>query len=112
MATHTTAGLPGFPAVDLFGLPRELVRVEFFGRIVKISGRAPSDGGRPGGPYGRSLYIRNMINGQERYLTHLDELALEVGAIVRPGSIIGTLCDSNVSGKPGTTHVHVGHKRP
>jgi hypothetical protein len=110
--THQTAGLPGYPAIDVFGLPRELVRVEFYGRVIRVAGRAPTDGGRPGGPYGRSLYILNLVNGQERYLTHLDELAVEVGDFVGPGSIVATVCDSLVSGKPGTTHVHLGHKRP
>lgn len=110
--THATAGLDGFPAVDLFGLPRELVRAEFYGRVTRISGRAPSAGGSPGGAYGRSVYVRNAVNGVTRYLTHLDELAVDVGTYVRPGTIIGTVCDSKVSGKPGTTHVHMGSTAP
>jgi murein DD-endopeptidase MepM/ murein hydrolase activator NlpD len=109
--THETDGLPGFPAVDLFGSPRELVRASFWGRVTRISGRAPSAGGRPHGPYGRSVYVRNAVTGAERYLTHLDELAVQVGDVVTPRTIIGTLCDSAVSGLPGTTHVHYGLKR-
>ncbi len=109
--THETSGLPGFPAVDLFGSARELVAAGWWGKVSKISGRDPSFGGRPGGPYGRSVYITNALNGQVRYLTHLDELAVQIGDVIRPGQIIGTLCDSKVSGKIGTTHVHLGHKR-
>jgi murein DD-endopeptidase MepM/ murein hydrolase activator NlpD len=70
----------------------------------------PSRQGSPGGPYGRSVYIKNAVTGSERFVTHLDELAVKVGDLIRPGSIIGTVCDSAVSGKPGTTHVHLGHK--
>lgn len=110
--THQTAGLPGFPAVDLFGLPRELVRAEFWGVVSRISGRPPALGGSPGGAYGRSIYIRNAVTGTTRYATHLDELALELGDRVRPGTIVGTVCDSVVSGKPGTTHVHFASTRP
>lgn len=109
-STHETAGLPGFPAVDLFGSPRDLVVVEFWGRVIRVSGRPPSEGGTPGGPYGRSLYIENTANGTTRYLTHLDELAVGVGDNVHPGQVVATVCDSRVSGKPGTTHVHLGMK--
>jgi hypothetical protein len=110
-ATHATAGLDGFPARDFFGSPRDLVRGEFYGRVSRISGKAPSLGGTPGGAYGRSVYISNDETGTIRYLTHLDELAVAVGDRVKPGSIIGTVCDARVSGKPGTTHVHYGLRR-
>lgn len=110
-ATHPTDGLPGFPAIDLFGSPRELVAAGFWGKVTRVSGHAPSDGGRPHGPYGRSVYVTSSGLGIVRFLTHLDELAVKVGDAVKPGSIIGTVCDSAVSGLPGTTHVHYGLKR-
>ncbi len=110
--THATAGLVGFPAVDLFGPLGAEVVARFFGRVVRISGRRCSDGGAPGGPYGRSVYIRNTVNGRVRYATHLDLLYLSVGERVWPGRSIGTVCDAAVAGKPGTTHVHLGMFTP
>ncbi len=112
VATHQTGGLPGFPAVDLFGFPGELVVAGFNGTVTRKSGRACSRGGVPGGAYGRSVYVVNTDNGITRFLTHLADLAVDVGDRVKKGSILGTLCDSAVSGKPGTTHVHVGMNRP
>lgn len=109
--THQTDGLPGFPAIDLFGEPRELVAASFWGRVTRISGHPPTSGGTPHGPYGRSVYVTSPALGSVRYLTHLDELAVKVGDMVKPGTIIGTVCDSKVSGLPGTTHVHLGWKR-
>ncbi len=112
VATHQTGGLAGYPAVDVFGRPGESARVGFYGRVRRISGKSPELGGRPGGAYGRSLYIRNEENGWERYLTHLDELLVELGDRVGPGELVATIADSAVSGKPGTSHVHMGLKRP
>ena len=110
-ATHQTAGLPGFPAVDVFGSPHELVRAQFWGTVQRLAGRTVAMGGRPGGAYGLSLYVRNAATGDVRYLTHFHELALKVGDAVKPGTILGTIADSAVSGKPGTSHVHYGLKR-
>jgi murein DD-endopeptidase MepM/ murein hydrolase activator NlpD len=108
--THPTAGLPGYPAIDVFGAPGAQVVVEFWGWVRKVSGKPPAAGGQPGGPYGRSVYLLNRVNGVERFLTHLDRLDLAVGQHVRPGQIIGTVADSAVSGKPGTSHVHMGRR--
>jgi murein DD-endopeptidase MepM/ murein hydrolase activator NlpD len=109
--THLTDGLPGYPAVDLFGSPGDDVVAGFWGRVVRISGHPPSEGGRPHGPYGRSLYVHNAVNGWSRFITHLDELHVRVGDRVWPGRRIATVCDSAVSGLPGTTHVHLGLHR-
>ena len=106
--THSTAGLPGFPAVDVFGRPGALVVADFFGKVTRISGRRCSLGGVPGGAYGRSVYVKNAVTGVVRYVTHLDALAVSVGDLIAPGTVLGTLCDSAVSGKPGTTHAHYG----
>jgi murein DD-endopeptidase MepM/ murein hydrolase activator NlpD len=110
--THETAGLAGFPAVDLFAAPRTEVVADFYGVVVRISGRRCCDGGSPGGAYGQSVYITNRGNGYERYATHFDRLFVTVGQRISPGSRIGTVCDSAVTGKPGTSHVHLGMRRP
>ncbi len=109
--THATAGLKGYPAVDIFGHPDggDKVEVRFFGRVRRISGKSCRLGGSPGGAYGQSLYIESSEG--DRYLTHLDKLFVSVGDRVKPGTIIGTVCNSAVSGKPNTSHVHYGFKR-
>jgi hypothetical protein len=47
--THQTAGLPGFPAVDLFARPNTVVLAPEDGVIDKLSGHDPREGGSPGG---------------------------------------------------------------
>ncbi len=110
--THLTAGLPGYPAVDLFGPPGQQVRAGFAGVVRRISGRACELGGRPGGAYGRSLYIASRVQGVDRYLTHLDQLHVAVGERIVPGSLLATICDAAGAGKPGTSHVHYGLSKP
>ncbi|HVJ22525.1 MAG TPA: hypothetical protein VM756_01165 [Burkholderiales bacterium] len=108
--THPTAGLAGYPAVDVFGRPGALVVADFFGKVRRLSGRAASLGGVPGGAYGRSVYVQNAVTGTDRYVTHMDAVAVSVGDVIGPGTILGTVADSAVSGKPGTSHVHYGIK--
>lgn len=110
-ADHETAGLAGYPARDFFGPAGALVRVWFWGEIIRLSGHPCSEGGRPGGAYGRSIYVRNHTNGLTRFITHLDGVFVAVGQHVKPGSFIGTICNSAVSGKPNTSHVHMGLNR-
>lgn len=109
--THATAGLTGYPAVDVFGRPGALVVAGFYGKVRRISGRKAALGGVPGGAYGMSVYVENAEAGIDRYVTHMDCLAVSVGDHVTPGTIIGTVADSAVSGKPGTSHVHYGIRR-
>ncbi len=109
--THQTAGLPGYPAIDLFGPAGQPVSSDFYGFVRRISGRACELGGTPGGAYGRSLYIANSVNGWDRYLTHLDLLHVEVGERIGPGTLLATICDAARAGKPGTSHVHYGLNR-
>jgi murein DD-endopeptidase MepM/ murein hydrolase activator NlpD len=108
MPTHATAGLPGYPAIDVFGPAGAPVVAGFYGRVRRISGRPCSLGGTAGGAYGQSLYVRNGVTGTDRYLTHLDALHVSVGDRVWPRKVLGTVCDAAVSGKPGTSHVHYG----
>jgi murein DD-endopeptidase MepM/ murein hydrolase activator NlpD len=110
-ATHETAGLPAYPAIDIFGEPGAEVLAGFYGIVIRISGRDCAHGGTPGGAYGRSLYIHNRANGWTRFVTHLDQLLVLVGARIGPGSRLATLCDSAVTGRPHTTHAHLGLNR-
>lgn len=107
---HQTDGLPGYPARDYFVRPGGLIVSGFYGRVRRISGRPCSLGGSPGGSYGRSVYVENAETGVERYVTHLDALAVSVGDHIAPGTILGTACDARLSGKPGTTHAHMGKR--
>ncbi len=110
--THQTGGLPGFPAIDVFAPAGAPVVAGFWGRVVKISGRDVSQGGVPGGAYGRSVYVLNLRTGVERYVTHMEKLRVRLGTQVKPGRHLGTVADSAVSGKPGTSHAHLGTRRP
>lgn len=105
-ATHQTAGLPGFPAVDVFAAPNTPVLAPEDGKVDKLSGHDPSEGGEPGGPYGFSIYI-NSISGRY-FLTHFATRDVTLGERVKRGDRIGTVCDSAVSGNPGTSHIHEG----
>lgn len=108
--THQTAGLPGYPAIDHFGKAGETVGAPFAGTVRRLSGHDPSKGGRPGGPYGWSIYLQ-AANGDDAYMTHFGTRKVKVGQKVKRGEIIGTICDSRVSGKPGTSHIHYGLKK-
>lgn len=108
--THQTAGLSGYPAIDIFGQPGDTITAGFAGTVRRISGHPCVLGGPPGGAYGQSLYIRSA-NGDDRYLTHLDKLLVRLGDNIRIGTPLATLCNAANAGKPGTTHVHYGlHK--
>lgn len=104
--THETEGLPGFPAVDVFGKPNEEVRINVTGKVVRLSGHPCSEGGTPGGAYGRSIYIES--DDGTRFLTHFNGVRVAVGALITPSVVLGTICDSAVSHKPGTSHIHYG----
>jgi murein DD-endopeptidase MepM/ murein hydrolase activator NlpD len=111
-STHPTGGLKDYPAIDVFGNPRggDEVVAQFYGKVRKKSGRSPASGGSPGGSYGWSIYVQSM-NGDDRYLTHFGTLRVKVGDAVKPGTVLGTVCDSAVSGKPNTSHIHYGLKK-
>lgn len=109
-ATHETAGLPGYPAIDVFGKPGEPFRIQLTGTVRRRSGHPCKDGGTPGGAYGQSIYIETP-DGDDRYLTHIDKLLVSVGEHITPATILGTICDSAVSHKPGTSHIHYGHHK-
>jgi len=110
-ATHQTSGLPGFPAVDIFGGAGRPVSSGFGGVVARLSGRACALGGRPGGAYGRSIYVADRRSQDVRFVTHLDELLVEVGDAVWPGRVLATICTPPSGSPPGSSHVHLGHRR-
>jgi hypothetical protein len=107
--THETAGLPGYPAVDVFAAPNTPVLAPADGVVDRLSGRDPNLGGSPGGPYGWSVYLTSASG--RFYMTHLGSRNVSLGQRVAQGEPIGTVCDSAVSGKPNTSHIHHGKKR-
>jgi hypothetical protein len=105
-STHQTAGLPGYPAVDVFGSPGTPVGSPVAGTIARFSGRPPSAGAYmgPGGPFGYSIYL-NGANNRSYFLTHFGSRAVQVGQRVRQGQILGTIGDYP-GGVPD--HIHEG----
>jgi murein DD-endopeptidase MepM/ murein hydrolase activator NlpD len=104
--THHTAGLEGFPAVDMFAIPDTVVLAPEDGTIIRLSGRDPSEGGRPGGAYGFSIHLDSPSG--RYFMTHFATRNVTEGQQVKAGEPIGTVCDSAVSGKPNTSHIHHG----
>jgi peptidoglycan hydrolase-like protein with peptidoglycan-binding domain len=106
VSTHQTAGLEGYPAIDNFAVPDTVVLAPEDGTIARLSGHDPGEGGTAGGPYGWSIYLDSPSG--RYFMTHLATRDVAVGQAVTRGQAIGTVCDSAVSGKPGTSHVHQG----
>jgi hypothetical protein len=100
-ATHQTAGLPGYPAVDVFGSPGMQVGSPISGRVVKLSGQAGGPGG--GGAYGYSEYVSG--GGRTYFLTHFGSRSVRLGQRVRRGQVLGTVADYP-GGVPD--HIHEG----
>ena len=109
VTTHETAGLPGYPATDQFAAPNTVVLAPEEGVVDRLSGRDPRRGGQPGGPYGWSIYL-DAPSGRY-FMTHFATRRVRLGQRVERGEAIGTVCDSAVSGKPNTSHIHMGKKR-
>ena len=103
--THQTAGLEGYPAVDLFATPGSTCRISEDGQVTRISGHDP---GLPpplgvGGPWGLSVYFCGKTTGNVYYMTHFAKVA-RLGHYSK-GSILGIIGDY-----PGLAgdHVHLG----
>jgi hypothetical protein len=96
-STHQTAGLAGYPAVDLFGKPGTPFLAPESGKVYRHSGR----GGTSGPIYGHSLYFRGN-SGKDYFITHLGKRA-GIGRY-RAGQPIGTISPW----KSGAPHAHVG----
>jgi hypothetical protein len=108
--THETAGLPGYPAIDVFGPRDHAVRLLDRGRVRRISGKSPCRGGAPGGPAGWSLYIA-ADSGDDWYLTHFGALLVRVGDRITESTFLGTPLDARDAPGWSTEHIHAGCKR-
>jgi murein DD-endopeptidase MepM/ murein hydrolase activator NlpD len=100
--THQTAGLTGFPAVDIMAKPGTPIRAPEDGVITRISGHEPTEPPPQGqgGPWGLSIYFLGTKSGNTYYMTHLVKVA-EPGAY-KLGDVIGIIGDY-----PGSSADHV-----
>jgi murein DD-endopeptidase MepM/ murein hydrolase activator NlpD len=101
-STHQTAGLAGFPAVDIMAKPGTPIRAPEDGVITRISGHEPTEPPPQGqgGPWGLSIYFLGSKSGNTYYMTHLVRVA-EPGAY-KFGDVIGIIGDY-----PGSSADHV-----
>ncbi len=107
-ATHETAGLAGYPAVDVFAPAGTLVVAGFSGTVTKLSGRARTGLEGKGRAYGLSVYVRNERSGRTRYATHMRCIAVEVGHVVKVGTVLGQVELPPRSMPASSAHVHLG----
>lgn len=113
--THQTAGLPGYPAIDVFADGGTPVGCPDRGTIIRLSGKKPTATAKPGGAYGWSVYLkRNRLAWWRRgtyFLTHFGTLNnLVVGQKVLRGDILGTVADySKATGGVTPSHIHEGY---
>lgn len=108
--THQTSGLPGFPAIDCFAIAGAKVCAPVTGRVVKLSGHAPTPTAAPGGPYGWSIYLKRR-DGRVYYLTHFGARAsiVKLGGCIGAGEVIGTVADyAKATGGKTPCHIHEG----
>ena len=110
--THQTAGLPGYPAVDVFGDAGSFVVAKFGGTVSRLSGHPPTSSAQPGGPYGWSAYIDRHDGAGTYFLTHFGQRFVKLGQILTPGDVIGTVGDYKGATNGVTpSHIHEGwHK--
>lgn len=107
--THQTAGLPGYPAIDVFAKPGTVVLAPMDGQVRRCSGHNPKDGGVPGGAYGWSLYL--TVDHAELFITHMADRFVTEGTRVKRGDRIGTVCDAAVAHMDSKlSHIHLGKK--
>lgn len=98
--THDTDGLPGFPAVDLFGDPGTPFTAPEDGQVIRRSGR----GGTKGQTYGWSVYFKGK-SGRVYYIQHLNKDRAKIGRY-KQGDRLGTISPW----EGGSPHAHVGVK--
>lgn len=104
-STHATSGLSGYPAYDYMAPAGTPTVAPVGGRITRLSGRDPSQGGSPGGPLGYSIYLQGK-DGRSYFLTHLDRVGVKVGQRVRQGQRIAQVAAGPASWS--SPHVHQG----
>lgn len=116
--THRTDGLAGhgsppwghgrFDAIDCFAKGGAYVCAEITGEVIKISGHAPTPTTKPGGPYGRSVYIETAEGVY--FGTHFGTLSrfnVKLGQVIRRGMLIGRVADyAKATGGVTPSHIH------
>jgi phage-related protein/murein DD-endopeptidase MepM/ murein hydrolase activator NlpD len=104
-STHQTAGLPGYPAIDVFAKPGTTVLSPIDGIVSRLAGQSPARGAYmgPGGPFGWSMYLQG--GGRSYFLTHFGARSVREGQQVQRGQAIGLVGDY-----PGSVpdHIHEG----
>lgn len=109
-ATHQTGGLPGFPAIDVFGKPFTSVGAPEDATVTRLAGKSPSLGGPPGGAYGWTIYLKG-VSGSTYFLTHFAYRSVVTGQRVKWGQKIGGICDTKVAHMDTRlSHIHVGKR--
>lgn len=107
--THETAGLPGYPALDVFAKAGTVVLAPADGTVTKLSGHDPAEGGIPGGAYGWSFYLTCATG--DYFITHLGTRDVKLDQRVKAGERVGTVCDAKVAHMASSlSHVHLGLK--
>ena len=104
-ATHETGGLPGYPAYDYMAPAGTPCVAPTDGKVARLSGKDPSEGGPPGGPLGYSIYF-DGDNGKKYFLTHLDKVSVIAGNKVKQGTQIAEVANGPKSWS--SPHVHMG----
>lgn len=105
--THETAGLEGYPAIDIFAPAGSVILAPEPGLVRRWSGLAPTEHATPGGPYGRSMYLKTATG--DYYLTHLRWRKVPPGTRVGRGQILGSIADySGATNGVTPDHVHMG----
>lgn len=109
VSDHPTAGLDGYPAIDVFGPHDHLVVLRDYGTVSRISGKSPCRGGKPGGAAGWSIYV-DADDGCRWFLTHFGALVVRVGSRITPAMFLGVPLDAR-DGPPGwSEHIHAGKR--
>jgi murein DD-endopeptidase MepM/ murein hydrolase activator NlpD len=106
---HQTSGLSGNIALDFMAPALTPVLAVVRGTITRISGHDPAEGVIGSSVFGRNVYLLDAA-GLSHFYTHLDHLAVKVGARVESGSRIGRV--GAWPHDPGRSHTHLGITHP
>lgn len=108
--THTTSGLPGFPAIDVFQPAGTIMLAPATGTVTRVSGKAPTRTVKPGGAYGWSVYLApDRAPDKPFFLTHFGTLSVQVGDHLEYGHPVGAVADFAAATNGVTPdHIHEG----
>lgn len=104
--THAQPDWQSGNAYDIHAQPGTPVLSPVDGKVVRVSGRDPSQGTVSSGGknlYGYGVTISGGSNATTYYLAHLDNVTVRPGQTVRRGQVIGYVA----AWKGGSAHVHV-----